>query len=71
MTPQFHDWHHSSDKPTIDTNYAVHFPLFDALFRTYHMPTERWPIVYGATRRLPRTFFAQLAYPFQRPAVDE
>jgi sterol desaturase/sphingolipid hydroxylase (fatty acid hydroxylase superfamily) len=65
-TPQFHHWHHSSDKPAIDTNYAVHLPLFDKLFGTFHMPDEHWPIEYGTTKRLPRDFAGQLAYPFVR-----
>jgi lathosterol oxidase len=65
-TPQFHHWHHSSDKPAIDTNYAVHLPLFDKLFGTFHMPDEHWPIEYGTTKRLPRGFAGQLAYPFVR-----
>jgi len=63
-TPQFHHWHHSSEKPAIDTNYAVHLPLFDRLFGTYHMPMGLWPADYGTTKRLPRTFWAQLRYPF-------
>lgn len=41
-TPQYHHWHHSAEKPAIDTNYAVHTPLFDRLFNTYHMPVEHW-----------------------------
>jgi len=65
VTPQYHHWHHSTDKPAIDTNYAVHLPLFDKLFGTYHMPLEHWPVEYGTTKRLPRTFFQQLLYPFQ------
>jgi len=65
-TPQYHHWHHSTDRPAIDTNYAVHTPLFDRLFGTYHMPVEHWPEKYGTLRRLPRTFFAQLLYPFRR-----
>ncbi|MBX2881107.1 MAG: sterol desaturase family protein [Granulosicoccus sp.] len=65
-TPQYHHWHHSTDRPAIDTNYAVHTPLFDRLFGTYHMPVEHWPEKYGTTRRLPRTFFGQLFYPFRR-----
>ena len=39
-TPQYNHWHHSTDWPAIDTNYAVHTPLFDKLFGTYHMPVE-------------------------------
>lgn len=65
VTPQYHHWHHSSDKPAIDTNYAVHFPLYDRLFGTYHMPDQHWPIEYGTTKRLPRTFWGQLLHPFR------
>jgi lathosterol oxidase len=65
VTPQFHHWHHSSEKPAIDTNYAAHTPLFDWLFGTYHMPDEHWPAHYGTTRRLPRTYLGQLFYPFR------
>jgi sterol desaturase/sphingolipid hydroxylase (fatty acid hydroxylase superfamily) len=67
-TPQFHHWHHSSDEPAIDTNYAVHLPLYDMIFGTYHMPYEHWPKDYGTTKRLPRGFFAQLIYPFKNHA---
>jgi lathosterol oxidase len=71
-TPQFHHWHHSSDRPAIDTNYAVHLPLYDKLFGTFHMPDEHWPAEYGTTKRLPRTLLAQTLYPFRRkdPVVE-
>jgi len=65
VTPQYHHWHHSTDKPAIDTNYSVHLPLYDKLFGTYHMPVEYWPKEYGTTHRLPRTFWGQLVYPFK------
>jgi lathosterol oxidase len=64
-TPQFHHWHHSSDKPAIDTNYSVHLPLWDKLFGTYHMPGEHWPAEYGTTKRLPRSFVGQVLFPFK------
>ena len=64
-TPQFHHWHHSSDKPAIDTNYAVHLPIYDLLFGTFHMPEQHWPVEYGTTKRLPRTYLEQLGYPFR------
>lgn len=64
-TPQYHHWHHSTDRPAIDTNYAVHTPLFDRLFGTYHMPSEHWPVAYGTTVRLPRGFVDQFLYPFK------
>lgn len=65
-TPQYHHWHHSSEKPAIDTNYAVHMPFFDRVFGTYHMPAEHWPADYGTVERLPRTYLGQLLYPLRR-----
>lgn len=63
VTPQFHHWHHSSEKPAIDTNYSAHTVLFDRLFGTYHMPGEHWPAEYGTTKRLPRSVVGQTFYP--------
>jgi lathosterol oxidase len=63
VTPQFHHWHHSSEKPALDTNYSAHTPLFDWLFRTMHLPGKHWPAVYGTTRKLPATFGGQLLHP--------
>ena len=63
VTPQFHHWHHSSEKPAIDTNYSAHLVLFDYLFGTAHMPGEHWPKDYGTTKKLPGNFFGQLVYP--------
>ncbi len=37
-TPHYHHWHHSSEREAVDTNYAIHLPLIDWLFGTYHMP---------------------------------
>ncbi|WP_444998350.1 sterol desaturase family protein [Aliikangiella sp. IMCC44359] len=65
-TPQYHHWHHSSDQPAIDTNYAVHTPLFDWVFKTYHMPVKHWPAEYGTTKRLPRSFIEQFLFPFKK-----
>ncbi len=65
-TPQYHHWHHSSEAPAIDTNYAVHMPVFDMIFGTYHMPSKHWPAHYGTTIRLPRTYLKQFMYPFKR-----
>ena len=69
VTPQFHHWHHSKDRPAIDTNYAAHLPMLDVLFGTFHLPGEHWPKEYGTLKRLPRTFWAQLAYPFKRSST--
>ncbi|MGH1426486.1 MAG: sterol desaturase family protein [Arenicella sp.] len=63
VTPQFHHWHHSSEKPAIDTNYSAHTVLFDRLFKTYHLPEDKWPADYGTTVPLPRTVVGQTLYP--------
>jgi lathosterol oxidase len=65
VTPQFHHWHHSSEKPAIDTNYSAHTVIFDRLFGTYHFPKAHWPADYGTTVRLPRTVLGQPLYPFK------
>ncbi|MGQ7270505.1 sterol desaturase family protein [Marinobacter nauticus] len=66
VTPQFHHWHHSSEKPAIDTNYSAHTVLFDRLFGTYHFPKAHWPAEYGTTQKLPGSYLGQLFYPFRR-----
>ena len=63
VTPQFHHWHHSSEKPAIDTNYSAHTILFDWLFKTMHLPGEYWPTEYGTTKKLPSTYIGQTLYP--------
>ncbi|MGH1541194.1 MAG: sterol desaturase family protein [Arenicella sp.] len=63
VTPQFHHWHHSSEKPAIDTNYSAHTVLFDRVFNTYHMPEQQWPADYGTTKPLPKNLIGQLLYP--------
>ena len=63
VTPQFHHWHHSSEKPAIDTNYSAHTVLFDRLFGTFHLPGDKWPAHYGTTKPLPPTFVGQTLYP--------
>ncbi len=63
VTPQFHHWHHSSEKPAIDTNYSAHTILFDCLFKTMHLPGKHWPAEYGTTKKLPSTYLGQTLYP--------
>jgi sterol desaturase/sphingolipid hydroxylase (fatty acid hydroxylase superfamily) len=66
VTPQFHHWHHSKDRPAIDTNYAVHLPLWDKLFGTFHLPGDHWPKEYGTVHALPKSLGGQFVYPFRR-----
>ena len=66
-TPRFHHWHHGEERETIDVNFAIHFPLFDRLFGTLHMPQGRWPNAYGINGHpVPHGYWQQFLYPFRR-----
>ena len=67
-TPRFHHWHHGIEEEAIDKNFAIHFPLLDRLFGTFHMPPGRWPEGYGVPEQVPRGYVRQLLYPFRRKA---
>jgi len=65
-TPEFHNWHHTSDEEGIDKNFAVLLAFIDVLFGTAHMPNY-WPKHYGTTKfQPPETYLGQLSYPFRR-----
>lgn len=69
-TPQFHHWHHGSDADAVDKNFSVHLPLWDILFGTFHLPTDKWPNAYGLSgEQPPESFLRQLVYPFQSAAT--
>jgi sterol desaturase/sphingolipid hydroxylase (fatty acid hydroxylase superfamily) len=66
-TPQFHHWHHSSEREAVDRNYAAHLPVIDKLFGTYYMPPDQWPAKYGVIGDpLPKGMVRQFFYPFTR-----
>jgi sterol desaturase/sphingolipid hydroxylase (fatty acid hydroxylase superfamily) len=66
VTPRFHHWHHAIEEEAVDKNFAVHFPLLDRLFGTFHLPKGAWPSGYGVPEQVPHGYRAQLAYPFRR-----
>jgi sterol desaturase/sphingolipid hydroxylase (fatty acid hydroxylase superfamily) len=67
VTPRFHHWHHGVDREAIDVNFAIHFPLYDRLFGTYHLPKGEWPSGYGVVGNpVPRGYWRQFLYPFRR-----
>ena len=72
VTPRFHHWHHGIEKEAVDVNFAIHFPLWDKLFGTFHLPAGRWPQGYGIPEKMPQGYLKQLAYPFVRSqrAID-
>lgn len=71
-TPRFHHWHHGIEEEAIDVNFAIHFPVIDMMFGTFHMPENRWPSGYGVGGHpVPKGFIKQLMYPFQKGKADE
>jgi sterol desaturase/sphingolipid hydroxylase (fatty acid hydroxylase superfamily) len=64
--PRFHHWHHGVEPEARDVNFAVHLPMIDRWFGTYHMPEGRWPSGYGiAGERAPEGWARQLVWPFR------
>jgi sterol desaturase/sphingolipid hydroxylase (fatty acid hydroxylase superfamily) len=53
VTPRFHHWHHGLEAEAVDVNFAIHFPLWDKLFGTFHLPAGRWPQGYGIPEKMP------------------
>ncbi|NPA72481.1 MAG: sterol desaturase family protein [Gammaproteobacteria bacterium] len=67
VTPQFHHWHHSSDKAAIDKNYAAHFSFLDYLFKTAVKNQKEWPNAYGVVGNyVPKGLWQQQLFPFKR-----
>ena len=68
VTPRFHHWHHGIEKEAIDVNFAVHFPWYDKIFGTHHMPGgNRWPEGYGiGGHPVPSGYWKQFLHPFRR-----
>ncbi|MGE3693131.1 MAG: sterol desaturase family protein [Novosphingobium sp.] len=67
-TPRFHHWHHGLEQEAVDVNFAIHLPLLDKLFGTFHLPPGRWPEGYGVPEQVPNGYWAQMKYPFVRKA---
>jgi sterol desaturase/sphingolipid hydroxylase (fatty acid hydroxylase superfamily) len=67
-TPQFHHWHHGAEREAIDKNFAVHLPVLDWLFGTFHLPKDRWPESYGLAHGepMPEGYLRQFVQPFRR-----
>jgi sterol desaturase/sphingolipid hydroxylase (fatty acid hydroxylase superfamily) len=68
VVPRFHHWHHAIDAEGVDKNFAIHFPLYDRIFGTCHLPAGAWPTGYGVPEKVPNGYLAQMRYPFVRQA---
>jgi lathosterol oxidase len=65
VTPQYHHWHHSDDPEFYDKNFAIHFPLLDKVFGTYHLPGDEWPESMGlGEEQFPKGYLKQFVHPF-------
>jgi sterol desaturase/sphingolipid hydroxylase (fatty acid hydroxylase superfamily) len=65
VTPDFHHWHHSSDREALDRNYATHFAFIDYLFGTAVKSDRRFPEKYGVLGDyMPAGFLKQQMFPF-------
>lgn len=65
-TPRYHHWHHASDAEAVERNFAIHFPLIDKLFGTFHLPAGRWPTGYGIAEQVPPGWWRQFVHPWRR-----
>lgn len=65
-TPEFHHWHHSSEKPAIDKNYAAFIPLYDVIFKTMYMPNHLASVYGTVGYKIPNSFVQQLKWPFKK-----
>ena len=65
VTPQFHHWHHSSDKEGLDRNYSLHFSFIDRMFGTAVTSESEWPEEYGVVGDyVPDGLIRQQLFPF-------
>jgi sterol desaturase/sphingolipid hydroxylase (fatty acid hydroxylase superfamily) len=68
VTPDFHHWHHASDKEAIDKNYAAHYAFLDRIFGTdIKNPSRQFPAKYGVVgTHMPDGFVNQQLAPFKQ-----
>ncbi len=68
VSPEFHHWHHERDRAAWDRNFAAQFALWDWLFGTAYLPTDRKAANFGIGEKLPESYAGQLLHPFRTPA---
>lgn len=65
-TPEFHHWHHSNHPEAYNKNFAGGMPFLDWVFGTLHLPKNEHPSRYGLDEPIPKTWWKQMTWPFQR-----
>jgi sterol desaturase/sphingolipid hydroxylase (fatty acid hydroxylase superfamily) len=71
VSPEFHHWHHSTEREAYDTNYANVFACWDVLFGTVHLPHGRHPMRYGVEEPMPAGYVNRFLHPFRRETPAE
>jgi sterol desaturase/sphingolipid hydroxylase (fatty acid hydroxylase superfamily) len=67
VTPDFHHWHHSSDREALDRNYAAHYAFLDYVFGTVVKNKEKFPKNYGVLGDyVPAGFVEHQLFPFKK-----
>lgn len=70
VSPEFHHWHHSTERQAFDRNYASLVAWWDVVFKTVYLPRGRQPHAYGIEERVPDGWLGRFVYPFRRtPSV--
>ena len=70
--PELHRWHHSLDLEESNHNYGNNLIIWDLLFGTRYLPSDRYIGKLGIpVANYPMNFFSQLMAPFRRfPSTD-
>jgi sterol desaturase/sphingolipid hydroxylase (fatty acid hydroxylase superfamily) len=69
VSPEFHHWHHSTERQAYDRNYASLVAWWDVLFGTVYLPRGRQPLSYGIEDRMPDGWLGRLVHPFRGTAA--
>ena len=64
--PEFHHWHHSSNRRAYNKNFSGQLSFIDALFGPLYLPRDHLPDTYGIDNVIPETYVSQLLYPLKR-----
>jgi sterol desaturase/sphingolipid hydroxylase (fatty acid hydroxylase superfamily) len=69
VSPEFHHWHHSTEREAYDRNFASLVASWDVLFGTVYLPAGRRPERYGIEESVPPGWLARFVHPFRRGAA--
>lgn len=66
VTPEYHHWHHSNDSKARNKNFSGQLPILDLLFGTLYLPKNKTPQTYGISEPMPKSYTAQIIFPFRK-----